>query len=429
MLVAGAGTAGAATARACARRGLSVLCLERGPLDQAGARWVNGVPAWAFDAAGLPRPAAPEVRGAGDRFHMVAGWGPTRVTVDAAGLLDVDMRLLVARLQRDAVAAGATLRGGCAVTGFSPLRPGARVHTTDGDVRARVVVDATGLAGANLAGAPRPPRAELCAAAQEVRAISDPQAARDWCRAQDVAPGETLCFTGIAGGYSIVNVRVEVGGVDPHVSILTGSIPADGQPGGQALLDRFAAEHAWVGPTTFGGSRAIPLTPPAASLAEGPLVTLGDASSQVFAAHGSGIAAGMIAAGQLAELLEQGATPWDWNVRWQRTWGALVAPANHFARFSRSLDAGELRAVMASGLMPPGLARQTLLQHPARPRPADLARLLRGASRERAIARRFLPVVTTMLRLERMYRRYPRRAGAVSAWAARRDRLLGEIPG
>ena len=44
-----------------------------------------------------------------------------------------------------------------------------------------------------------------------------------------------MLFTGVAGGYSIVNVRR----YGDRVYLLTGSIPADGQPSGKQLLDRF----------------------------------------------------------------------------------------------------------------------------------------------------------------------------------------------
>ena len=56
VVVVGAGTAGAAAAAFCAERGLKTICVERAPLDRAGAAWVNGVPAWAFSRAGLAQP-------------------------------------------------------------------------------------------------------------------------------------------------------------------------------------------------------------------------------------------------------------------------------------------------------------------------------------------------------------------------------------
>ena len=56
--------------------------------------------------------------------------------------------------------------------------------------------------------------------------------------AHEVGEDETLCFSGVAGGYSILNVRFAHG----EVSLLTGSIPADGHVSGLELLRSFVAE-------------------------------------------------------------------------------------------------------------------------------------------------------------------------------------------
>lgn len=421
VFVVGAGTAGAAAARACALQGLSVRCVDRAPLREAGAHWLNGVPEWAFSQAGLVPPTEPERVHEGGRFHLIAGWGPDRTVVDARGLLEVDMRLLVQRLQAEARAAGAQLQGSVQVTGVEIDTGAARVQTSDGPFSATVVVDAAGLRSPLRARTV--PASELCVAAQQVREVVDVDRAQAWCRAQGVEPGDTLCFTGIAGGFSIVNVRVSVS-PEPRVSLLTGSIPAGGQPSGVALLEAFVREQPWVGKQRSGGSRAIPLAPAPPVLVEGPVVRVGDAAGQVFASHGSGVAAGLLAAWQLGEVLGAGGTPWDWNVAWQRTWGADLVAANHFARFSRDLDLSTLRRLSGSGLMTPRLARQALLQRPSRLELGDLPRLIVGAFRARTIVRRIAPVASTLLKLERHQRAYPSQPAHLGPWIARRDALL-----
>lgn len=62
-IVVGAGTAGAGAAYHLASGGLRVALVDVRPFDAAGARWVNGVPAWQFERARIPLPAAPELRG------------------------------------------------------------------------------------------------------------------------------------------------------------------------------------------------------------------------------------------------------------------------------------------------------------------------------------------------------------------------------
>jgi glycine/D-amino acid oxidase-like deaminating enzyme len=76
VAVVGAGTAGAAVAAFAAERGLSVVCIERRALADAGARWVNGVAGWMFDEAGLARPSGDELIAEGGAFHLIAGFGP-----------------------------------------------------------------------------------------------------------------------------------------------------------------------------------------------------------------------------------------------------------------------------------------------------------------------------------------------------------------
>lgn len=425
VLVVGAGTAGAAAARACARAGLSVVAIDARPLGTAGARWLNGVPAHAFEQADVPTPRGEELAGSGHAFHMVAGHGPGRVTVPSAELLDVDMRHLVARLQADARAAGARLYGEERATAWEPAADGATVRTSHRTLHARVVVDAAGLRGVPFQPPPEVPRTEICVAAQETRTLLDRAAAEAFFEGHGVAPGDTLCFTGVSGGYSIINVRLDL--TRDRVYILTGGIPGAGHRSGVQLLNGFATRHGWIGDTEVGGSRAIPLMPPLARLDDGPLVRLGDAGRQVFAAHGSGIGAQLIAARMLADTLSGGGTPWDYTRTWQQKWGGHFCGSVAFARFSRSLSPEDLRELFASGLMAPGATGRTLAQR----RPGigradlpDLPRMLLGAIRAPHWLARLAPVAGRMARLELHHSRFPTQPSEVERWGQERDAIL-----
>lgn len=343
VAVIGAGTAGANVAWQCARRNMKVVCLDARALDDAGARWVNAVPLWQLDDAGVPRPSGAELLGEDVPLHLVAGWGPTRVVIGDRGVVELDMRRLVARLQGLAADAGAELRGGVRVLGLD----GDRLATSDGPLQAGIIVDAAGLAGPRLCPRPEIARAHICAAAQAVHAITDLPAARAWFERHAVPVGDALCFTGIAGGYSIVNVRLD----GDEISILTGSIPADGHPSGRALLDRFVTEHPWIGSERFGGARAIPIRRPFDRLVHGRVMLLGDAASQVFSAHGSGIGIGLIAGRMLAEALVNERGPITYELRFLRRWGGLLAGYDVFRRFSQRLGASELARLMDVGLL------------------------------------------------------------------------------
>ena len=111
-----AGSAGAAAATACARHGMAVALLEAGPLARAGARWINAIPGWTFDEAGVARPTAEETLGPPPPvIHIFAGRRQEHTRVVTDEFIEVDMGLMVARLQREARAAGVTLMPACRV--------------------------------------------------------------------------------------------------------------------------------------------------------------------------------------------------------------------------------------------------------------------------------------------------------------------------
>jgi flavin-dependent dehydrogenase len=294
VAIVGAGSAGAATAAFCAERGLSTLCIDRAALADAGASWVNGVPGWAFDDAGLERPTGDELRGS-RTVHLVIGHGPKRVVVEDHGVLEVDMAKLTTRLHGLARQHGAQLFGKCAVRGLGDDG----LVTDRGEVTARWFVDASGMSGCRLLDQPRVEPGDICVAAQEVHRLVDADAAREFFASHNVPYGQAVCFMGVVGGFSVVQYRCE----GDYVSMLVGSVPADGHPSGKQVLDGLVAEHDWIGETIFGGSRAIPIRRPFDRIASRRVAAIGDAAAQVFSAHGSGVGHHLVAARLLADEL------------------------------------------------------------------------------------------------------------------------------
>jgi flavin-dependent dehydrogenase len=430
VAIVGAGTAGAAAAGFLAERGLRVVCVDRNPLDRAGAFWVNGVPANAFERAGLPLPASPEHRGGNDGFHLVAGHGPHRLFINDHGVLEVDMRHLVARLHSRARDLGVTFVPRVGVRG---VRHG-QLITDKGAFSATWFIDASGLTGARLLDQPTVPPVHICTAAQEVRQVLDMRAARDYFARHDTPVGQVLCFAGIAGGYSILNVRLS----GDHVSILTGSIPAAGNPAhpsGKAILHAFATSQPWIGDTLFGGARAIPVRRPRDVLARGPIALLGDAACQVFPAHGSGIGPGLVAARVLADTLADIAAHrrastdlHAYAVAWQRRHGGLLAAYDLFRRFSQTLTPDDLARMIERGLMDPELARagmaQLLPRLPVRALPAKLWALARCPRLSARLAR----IGARMLAVRALYARYPHDPGQLPRWSRAVARLFRDPP-
>lgn len=418
LVVIGLGSAGALAAALAAERGMKVIGLDSRPLGEAGARWVNGVAGWQFDAAGVERPRPPELRGERVPMHLVAGWGPTRSVVRDHELLEVDMRLLVARLQDRARAAGAELRQSKAL-GWSD----GVLETEHGPLRPRFLADASGLGGLGILPVARPRPEEICVAAQEVRQVRDRQAAERFFQQHEIPLGETLCFTCVAGGYSIVNLRLD----GDEVSLLTGSIPALGKPSGRQLLDRFVSEQPWVGERLFGGARPIPLVAPPGRLGAGQVALLGDAAGQVYGMHGSGVGAGMVAARTLIDALAGGGTPEDYNYQWQRAHGGSLAGAAMFCRFSSSLTPEHTAQMMSSGLMSPGLSRKGLDQRLLFPDLEELPLLTRGLLTSPKVALAMAPMVSRLGALYALYQTFPRDPAKIPAFEARARRLVGEF--
>lgn len=420
VAIVGAGTAGAAAALLCAERGLRTLCVDRGDIATAGAQWVNGVPESSFTIAGIDRPLGDELRGLGGPFHLIAGWGPRRIVIEDHGVLEVDMRHLVTRLQRRARERGATLAGDTIVRATE----GETLITDRGNVQARWIVDASGLAGARLIEQPKVAGEHICAAAQRVHQITDMDGAARFFADIDTPLGQVACFTGVEGGFSIVNVRVE----GDHVSILTGSIPALGHRSGKAMLDQFVAEQSWIGEPIFGGARAIPLRRPFDRIASGNVAAIGDAAAQVFPAHGSGIGAGMIAARVLADALAEGRGPEGYAADWQRRWGGLLASYDLFRRFSQTLSVPELQQMMEYGLMDPELARCGMAQEHPRPKLSSLPGKAVTLTRVPRLAGRLAKTLARMVAARALYARYPRDPGGLPRWSRQIARIFGDPP-
>ena len=361
VLVVGAGSAGAWAAALLAEQGRDVALVDARPAARAGARWVNGVPAWLFDEAGLARPRPPERRRAGGSHGAViadaAGSASVRVPEDP--LLHVDMPRLVARLQARAQAAGVRITRE-RVVGVQRDGPGVRrvilapVEPTDdgaapptpsihgfecgfeygrrsGDegatgleydpplrdkgagpgsrgVTPHLVVDASGFAAAvrrrvpalqDPAGPLAP--TDVCVAAQQRFAVADPAGARTLLARHGARPGDSLSFLGVAGGYSVLMVGVDE--ACEEVGLLCGTVPATGAEPGPAVLRRFARAQAWIGAPGPGGGGPIPLGPPCLRLSAPGAALLGDAARMVYAVHGSGVGMGLVAARMLADAL------------------------------------------------------------------------------------------------------------------------------
>ncbi len=443
IVVMGAGTAGAAAAAFLAQAGRSVALVDARTLGTAGARWVNGVPPWMFDAAGVERPVAPERRAVG-AFVMTGIRGRARIRLDPSPVWAVDMRLLVARLQAMGSTAG--------VEAFAPARLG-RVDLADGRPRALslrlpegevrleadLFIDASGLSGVLrrqvpllARDCPAVSRDHLCTAAQYVYRVADPAGAAAHLAAADVRMGDTLCRAGVSGGYSIANLTVD----HDEVEILTGAIARPPFHSGPALIAALRRSHPWIGDPLFGGASAIPLRRPYDRLGAPGVALLGNAACQVFSAHGSGIGVGLLAARMLADTVAGASDPgdravvWSYQAAFHRRLGPLLAAYDLFRRRSQSFDGAEVERLFEAGLLSEDSYRAGLLQRLPVPDVREMAATLRAALRSPLLTARMAPTFARFAPAVALYRRAPDAPddAALARWSRRVAKVFDEPP-
>lgn len=417
VCVLGGGTAGSAVARFASEAGLDVVCVDQRPRDRAGARWVNGIPNWTWDEVGLEKPLEPELRGNSQRFHLVAGMDGPRISVEGHQSQEVDMRLLAERLRSGAEAAGAEFLFDTTVNNVADGVVSCGALT----IESEFIVDASGLGGCNLLENEKVKKADICAAAQEVRGCDSVEGLEFFAK-NGARDHEALCFSGVAGGFSILNVHLR----GDLINILTGSVPGDGHPSGRKMLDNFVASRPWIGARQFGGSAAIPIRRPFDTLARGRVAAVGDAACQVFPAHGSGITPQLLAAKMLATHIAGGEGLEGYEREYQRTWGGLSASYDVFRKFSQHLALEDLAGLMEAGIMTPETSRTAIEQRlPEVPAPSQIKDYARGLAQQPALAAQLLKVAGAMLAVRQLYRVYPDAGPLRTMWSRSVARLVG----
>jgi flavin-dependent dehydrogenase len=439
VVVVGAGIAGAACAAMLAEGGREVLLIDRRSFDQAGARWVNGVPAWAFVASGVLPPLAPERRAEGDTYLLAGPSARPYVRVTVPDVWSVDMRHLGERLRRRAWAAGVHPAEQTTLTSVQRLFGGGwRVGTNRGAVLCRLLIDASGLrAAARRLVWPTCPDVfpgDICAAAQAVYDIADAEAAGAVCESAGMRAGEVLGISGLAGGYSVLNLAVDRRAGE--VSLLTGTVPDGGRsPSGMHLLERYVRTQPWIGRRRFGGAGAIPIRRPLTRLVSPGFALLGDAACQVFPAHGSGIGLGLCAARLLADAVLAVPTEqtgsleslWAYAATFHRRHGGVLAGYDLVRRTVQGFDALASERLLASGLLTPESVAAGMRQVWPTLNPAGLVALPLAVSRAPTEAWALAQAVSRMPLVRWQAEQYPLLPDlqALSQYERRLERLMG----
>lgn len=445
VLIVGGGTAGATAAWKCAHAGLRTLLVDRRERGKTGASWVNGVECRLFEELGLGPPEPPVLFHQADAFHMQSPGGQ-RVTCRDIPTYEIEMGALNDLLLDRAEAAGALLEFGRSLLEVT-LEQGRVVGATFGDnttkerVRAAVTVDASGMTGVVRSRLPKEawhpeaiPDDSICVANQQVRELTDRRAAQDFLEAHGMEPGDNLCWSGVRGGYSILNVGIDL--ERDQISFLTGGM--QWSQGGQVavqLIDEGAKRLGFVGRRISGGGGLIPVRRAFDRIVGDGYALIGNAASQVFPAHGSGVAAGMRAADILARTLSQAiahsdvgtAALWPYAREYQADRGALCAAHEFVRRLSETFEPADMDVMFASGMIDGEAATRSLGCLPLRLSAVQLAGTTRGVLRSPRLVGRVLRTAAWTGLAQAHYARYPREWSErrFERWSRRTQRLFG----
>lgn len=415
VAIIGAGIAGCHLAQALASHDISTALIDQKSIDKAGPHWINAVPAWMFDASGLPLPQGDELFDRNDRFIIRAPNKKNRLVINDLGMLDVHMKLLGNRLKH-----GFSQQASAHVVEAS-IKRGYFSHdrlmeiggeTKDGKsvvIKARLFVDASGLKATLRKNHPHAQRlwpiihpADTCTAAQVTFFIKDRHGAQTYLEKQHVQPGDVLSDVGFMGGYSLFRSQIDHN--LNHISILCGVRAVPEYDSALTVVDKFVQKNPWIHQSFIEGRGVIPINGPYHQLIAPGLALLGDAACQVYSAHGSGIGIGLIAAKILADTiieahdadLDIGSLPAlaKYPRVFHKKYYKRLYFSEHFRKFSQDLDDTQMIKLLKSGVLSDQLAQQTLMQmDPHLPR-SSIGPFLASALKSPRIFASMIPVLT-----------------------------------
>jgi flavin-dependent dehydrogenase len=450
-VVVGAGTSGASAACHLARAGFSTALLDAGPFKNAGARWMNALPSWMFDLAGFEHPEPPELHAKDFPISMRDSKGNERLRIPINPIWELDMRALVKRLQGlaresgviffERVHAGEFVCENERPTILKAIRKSPKGSTTKVEFRAKLFVDATGLAGVLRTAAPSlakicPPASasDQCAAAHFVYRINDQGGARRYLEKMDCPSGASINYFSVDGGFSTLMVNTNLEKKD--VAILGGTTAEKGRKTGRVIVEDFVKANSWIGKALFGGQAMIPIRRPYDRFAAPGIALVGDAACQVFPAHGSGVGSGMIAGKMLADAAKGQEDPgsleatWNYQATFMRKIGAVNAAYDVFRKAVQKMDSVEMDRMVSASLLLPGASRKTLDQKMPSFEMRDQLPLMRAVSREPLMVARFIPAAAKMQAVHALYKKYPLRPDErlLWLWAKAAATLFGSQP-
>lgn len=448
VVVVGAGTAGANTAYQFAKRGRSVLLLDRRPANQSGAQWFNGVLDRHFTEAGLEPPSGSERGTEGNTVHLRSVDPRIGPTLHNSPTVSADMSMLGGRLRNLALDHGVELidevrdlavetdPGTGRVRSVTFRRADSPATTT---ATADLFVDASGRSGVLRRRSPHLERwcptvrnYELCSASDAFHDIADPAGAMRFLERHGAELGDTVTYVGVSGGYS--TCAISISSNMTRVGILVGCLANGRYNTGPKMIAELCNRETWVGPAITHGSGVIPLRRPYARLTAPGVALVGDSACQVFAAHGSGIGIGLVAGTMLAEGLATVDDPGDEHHLWSnyqapfwRNLGGDLAGYDVLRRATTRMGSTGVDTLIRSGIMDERTTRSGLDQRWAVPEKSAAARSAARLAANPRVARILLPALARAQALHPHAKRYPTHLDllALARWERTTEKLLG----
>ncbi|MFH1688787.1 MAG: NAD(P)/FAD-dependent oxidoreductase [Candidatus Eisenbacteria bacterium] len=431
VAIIGAGPAGSSAAMPVAKTGRSVLIIEREQAQDVGRKVCgNAIAADGLDPVSehVRPPSGPEVAARLQTGTLYVHGESEGVRLPAPGVV-LNRLVFGQRLLADALAEGARLADSCTCVGWSD-RGDTRIRVRsaageDNDIRARVVIDASGYRsvltrGGGPSHADRTTRSEVGVGYREILTLPEPM--------DESADGFVVFFpAGAERGYAWV---FPMGGRLANVGIGTTLENVKGN-----LRDAYrtfvSGRPELAGAQVVSsGAGMLPLRRPLASVVGDGFMAAGDAGCQTSPIHGGGIApaiaAGVMAGEQAVEALSNGDTSadslWGYGVRVMERIGKYYGAHEVLRDLVYSLSGEELlflaRRLAASGRIIETIHEGSLLSSVGQG-----IRLLVPFAGRPGLAARVISASRRMAAVRDHYVDYPDSPAKLGSWLGRAEFL------
>lgn len=412
VVIAGAGTGGSILAQKLALLGLSVLLLDKKQKNNIGHDWSDSIEKKAFELAKIPLPDRNELTAYIKKLVVYAPDGTSPKIIDDYPYYIVDRKAFGKRLLEDAINAGADFKAQAVVK--EPLIEGDRVSGVrysikgkDMDVKAKLVVDATGIE--SILRTKLPPSVGIDTAPFKASDMAKGYREVRSYRSDDPSLEQNILiyYYGKFGGYSWVHRETE-----KTVDVGAGVSAIEGMPEPTELVKRFCQEHTFIEKKKFrGGGGFLPVRRSIYSMVADGFLVLGDAASQAVPLNGCNCGTIMIAAEIASKVISKAIKEnnwskenlWQYNVEYQRSRGATLAAMDYIRTSLQSISEQEIILLFKTDLLSAdNLSRSFALEPPIAPLLEKFDAIFKGLTAPAL----FLRLTKTILNAEAVYKLY-----------------------